>query len=642
MLLLDETIPAPVYTSINTTIISENNFRLDISYNQPKFNEFTVWNPNGITFAANSTIGTYPFGIFIDKNNTIYITGQSMNRICIWKNDDINPTIIIPTNSWYQLSSFVTSHGDIYTSSINSPYPINKWMSNTSTIVAYADAQCFGVFVDVKNILYFSVRDRHKVLSKPLSAQSTILSIVAGTGISGNTANKLNGPHGLFVDTNFDLYVADSYNNRIQLFQSGQFNATTVAGSGSINTTITLNSPISVVLDSNKYLFITEYGSHRVVGSGPNGFQCIVGCTGSSGSSFNTLYRPSSMAFDSFGNIYVVDASNNRIQKFLRLNNTLSANPSYNQPKFCLNATWNPNATTLANRSIIGSSPYGMYIDKNNTIYAASQETGQILIWSNPTTVLRANLYSPRSIFVTMNGDIYVGDNSSIRQVSYSNSSKLIVPVTSRCIGLFVDITNSIYCSADFQHQVLKKWLGDKNASVMTSVAGTGSAGSAANQLNNPNGIFVDTNFDLYVADRSNNRIQLFHLRQSNGITVAGNTSPNSTIALNHPFNVILDANKYLFITDNGNNRIIGSDETGFRCIVGCTGSSGSNSNQLKYPLSIAFDTSGNLYVVDRDNSRIQKFSLSTNPCYGKFVITKFSSSIYNISLKVVMLQNSH
>jgi len=241
-----------------------------------------------------------------------------------------------------------------------------------------------------------------------------------------------------------------------------------------------------------------------------------------------------------------------------------------------------------------------------------------------------------------MIGDIYVGDNSSIQQVLYSNSSRLIMSVTSRCMGLFVDITNSIYCSSDPQHQVFKKWLGDKNASVMTSVAGTGSAGSAANQLNNPNGIFVDTNFDLYVADRENDRIQLFRLRQSNGTTVAGNTSPNSTITLNHPSNVILDENKYLFITDIDNNRIIGSDEKGFRCIVGCTGSSGSNSNQLKYPRSIAFDTSGNLYVVDRDNDRIQKFSLSTNPCYGKFVMTKLSSSIYNIPLKVVILQNSY
>ena len=214
-----------------------------------------------------------------------------------------------------------------------------------------------------------------------------------------------------------------------------------------------------------------------------------------------------------------------------------------------------------------------------------------------------------------MNGDIYVGDDSSIRQVLYSNSSKLIMPMTSRCIGLFVDITNSIYCSSDPQHQVFKKWLGDQNASVMTTVAGTGSAGSAANQLYNPNGIFVDTNFDLYVADWRNDRIQLFRLRQSNGITVAGNTSEKQTITLYRPSNVILDANKYLFITDSYNNRIIGSDEKGFRCIVGCTGSSGSNFDQLSIPRSIAFDTSGNLYVVDRNNSRIQKFILSTNSC---------------------------
>ena len=319
----------------------------------------------------------------------------------------------------------------------------------------------------------------------------------------------------------------------------------------------------------------------------------------------------------------------------MEISDFVFSDPSYNQPKFCSNATWNPNATTLANPSIIGSGPLAIYIDKNNTIYAASRETGQILIWSNdrinPTTVLHANLYSPLSIFVTMNGDIYVGDDSSIRQVLYSNSSKLIMPMTSRCIGLFVDITNSIYCSSDPQHQVFKKWLGD-NVSVMTTVAGTGSNGSAPNQLNGPNGIFVDTNFDLYVADWKNNRIQLFRLRQSNGITVVGNTSPNSTITLYRPSNVILDENKYLFITDSYNNRIIGSDEKGFRCIVGCTGSSGSNFDQLSIPRSIAFDTSGNLYVVDRDNNRIQKFSLSTNPCYGKFVITKnfpHQSTIY-------------
>ena len=145
----------------------------------------------------------------------------------------------------------------------------------------------------------------------------------------------------------------------------------------------------------------------------------------------------------------------------------------------------------------------------------------------------------------------------------------------------------------------------------MTTVAGTGSQGSTSNLLNGPFGIFVDTNFDLYVADCWNHRIQLFRLGQINGITVAGSTSPNLTISLNYPSHVILDGNKYLFITDDY-NRIVGSDENGFRCIVACLGG-GSTSDKLSYPRSPAFDSFGNLFVADLNNNRIQKFWLLTN-----------------------------
>jgi len=190
--------------------------------------------------------------------------------------------------------------------------------------MAYSDGYSHGIFIDINNTLYFSATNKHKVLSKPLSSSSNILTIVAGTGVAGNAPNMLNNPFGLFVDVNFDLYVADHENNRIQLFRQGQQNAITVAGSGSLNVTITLNRPIHVVLDIEKYLFIVDQWNHRIVGSNENGFHCIVGCTGSSGSFANTLYWSSSMAFDSFGNIYVADEFNHRIQKFLRLNNTLS------------------------------------------------------------------------------------------------------------------------------------------------------------------------------------------------------------------------------------------------------------------------------------------------------------------------------
>ena len=238
---------------------------------------------------------------------------------------------------------------------------------------------------------------------------------------------------------------------------------------------------------------------------------------------------------------------------------------------------------------------------------------------NDPNLILYTNLSgNALSIFVTTNGQIYVGDSTSIKQIiqfsnSYSNQTTTIPTVSSTCYGLFVDLNNTLYCSMNYGHQVVKKSLND-NSSTMTTVAGTGSQGSTSNLLNSPLGIFVDTNFDLYVADRNNNRIQLFRLGQINGITVAGSTSANITISLNWPTNVILDGNRYLFITDYY-HRIIGSDENGFRCIVACSMSSGATPNQLYSPRSIAFDSFGNLFVADMSNNRIQKFYLSTNFC---------------------------
>lgn len=101
--------------------------------------------------------------------------------------------------------------------------------------------------------------------------------------------------------------------------------------------------------------------------------------------------------------------------------------------------------------------------------------------------------------------------------------------------------------------------------------------------LNQPHGVYVHTNLDWYVADRYNDRIQLFPFGQSDGITVAGNTSSILTIDLNNPNAIILDANKYVFIVDHYNHHIIGSGVYGFRCLVGCSGV-GSPNIQLLYP----------------------------------------------------------
>ena len=199
--------------------------------------------------------------------------------------------------------------------------------------------------------------------------------------------------------------------------------------------------------------------------------------------------------------------------------------------------------------------------------------------------------------------------NGHWRQTTASRSCPIFRPVP-LC---FIDISHTLYCSINVGHKVVKRWL-DDNSTTLTIVAGTGSSGNALSALSWPQGIFVNVNFDLYVADYGNHRIQLFHLGEQNGITVAGSTSAHTTISLNYPIGIVLDADRYLFIVDSRNNRIVGSGPTGFRCLVGCDGS-GSSSNSLKIPTSLSFDSYGNMFVIDSGNNRIQKFLLMTNSC---------------------------
>ena len=236
------------------------------------------------------------------------------------------------------------------------------------------------------------------------------------------------------------------------------------------------------------------------------------------------------------------------------------------------------------------------------------QTNSRIQVWytdySNTTQTISVGVSNPYSLLVTAAGDIYVNyayctfyyyyPNNSYcnwayrldKRTLYTNISILAMPISSSCYGLFVDISNTLYCSLTNLNQVIKLWLND-TVTISTKIAGTGIAGSGSDMLNNPQGIFVDVNFDLYVADYYNNRIQLFHLGQSIGLTVAG-SGASGTITLNYPTGIALDADKYLFIVDRSNHRIIGSGLNGFRCLVGCSGG-GVASNQLLNPWTFSF-----------------------------------------------------
>jgi hypothetical protein len=293
----------------------------------------------------------------------------------------------------------------------------------------------------------------------------------------------------------------------------------------------------------------------------------------------------------------------------------------YNQPKFCSNATWSENGTTFVDNNTLGGPARGFFINNNDTIFVAAYQKSQILIWSKgsvaPVRSISVNLYVYPALFATINNDIYFENGNEIGRIEKwimtSNGTTRVMKFSDNCFGLFVDVNNTLYCSLRDKHRVVKIYLNEKNATQIT-IAGTNSFGTASNQLYSPWGIFVDTNFGLYVADARNHRIQLFRLGQSNGETVAGNEI-SQNLYLNLPTDVILDAVGYLYIADDHNGRIIRSGHGGWQCIIGCSGSKGSAPNQLQEAYSLRFDTRGNLYVADEYNNRIQKFTLETKFC---------------------------
>ncbi|CAF4270023.1 unnamed protein product, partial [Adineta steineri] len=297
---------------------------------------------------------------------------------------------------------------------------------------------------------------------------------------------------------------------------------------------------------------------------------------------------------------------------------------SFNQPKFCPSATWNSTAETFADSGIVGNNPTGVFVDTSNTVYVGEPQLNRVQVWpvghSNPTRNISNGLQNPQAIFVTTNGDIYIDNGSNNHRVDKwtlnATTSTTALTVTDTCYGLFVDKNNFLFCSnGPGLHQVIKKSL-NNNATNSTLVAGIGTPGTTAYALDQPRGIFVDNNINLYVADCQNNRIQLFKNGQKNATTVAGaGAGAPGNITLKHPTGVLLDSDGYLFIVDSDNDRIIASGPLGFRCIIACSNSHGSSSTQLNKPFSMSFDRHGNIFVADQNNNRIQKFLLSNNSC---------------------------
>ena len=176
----------------------------------------------GVTLAGNNGTGTgahqlnFPYGIYIDKSGTIYISDGSNSRIQKWNRRAMAGETVAGGNGSGSASNQLQSPRDL-------------------------------VMDDVGN-LYISNITGHRVTKWVPGAASGVT--VAGTGTSGNAPNMLNSPNGLFISPGGDLYIADASNHRIQKYASFIARSFTPTEPGIYRAIVTYGTGCVVVSDS--------------------------------------------------------------------------------------------------------------------------------------------------------------------------------------------------------------------------------------------------------------------------------------------------------------------------------------------------------------------------------------------------------
>ena len=296
--------------------------------------------------------------------------------------------------------------------------------------------------------------------------------------------------------------------------------------------------------------------------------------TSVSGTGATQLNAPSGVFIDSHGNLFVADQKNHRIQKFPPSSTSATAGTTVAG----VTSTSGSDATHL-------NAPYGVYVDASDYIYVADFYNHRIQKFPpNSTEGTAGTMVAgtgltgpgneivdlPTAVFVSEpSGEIYVADVSKSRIQKFpANSTAGTAGTTVAGVGvalgapitLFVDGSSNLFVSEYGNHRIKKFPPNSTSLTSGTIVAGTGTAGAGSTQLQNPFGVFVDGQGNLFVSDAGNNRIQKFPPNSTSltsGTTVAGTgTSGSGSTQLSAPTGLFIDGRGNIFVADNGNHRI--------------------------------------------------------------------------------------
>ena len=263
-----------------------------------------------------------------------------------------------------------------------------------------------------------------------------------------------------------------------------------------------------------------------------------------------TLNQPNQINFDGSGNMFICDNSNNRVRKINLATGIITlvagggATGTGGDGNPATAASVQFGAGGFGNAGIAG-----VAVDASGNVYISDGTNNKIRVVTASTGII--------STYAGTGTAGALGDGAA------ASAAQLSAPR-----GLAIDGSGNLYIADANNNKVRKIVL---STGIITTVAGTGTAGATGDGaaatsalLNSPRGVCTDAAGNIYIADRSNNKVR--KVTVSSGIisTFAGNGTGGfagdggaaATAQVNRPSDVKADASGVIYIADNSNARI--------------------------------------------------------------------------------------
>jgi DNA-binding beta-propeller fold protein YncE len=225
-----------------------------------------------VTFVGEEGVGklTKPIGVAVDGDGKVFVADATLNRVFGYMPDG-------------SVAIAIGHEGEL---------------ENPS-----------GMAVDRTNkLLYVADSKKHKVLCYSTVDGAAVREI----GKRGMDNGEFNFPTNLFVDREGRLYVADTLNFRVQIFDSGGKFVRAFGSQG--DTAGKLNRPKGVAVDSEGHVYVadTSFNNFQIFDAEAN----LLLFVGTSGRGTGEFLLPAGMFIDDQDRIYVADQGNARVQVF--------------------------------------------------------------------------------------------------------------------------------------------------------------------------------------------------------------------------------------------------------------------------------------------------------------------------------------